>query len=73
MKELSHSQPKIPVPSEKHGWTRVNGVLEALWIVGQVLPQRFADILQDTIDADSDYDAEEDEEGDDEEIYDVVD
>ena len=32
------AQPNIPVASERHGWTRVNGVLEPLWVDGQVLP-----------------------------------
>ena len=65
------AQPSIPVPSERHGTTRVNGVLEPLWIEGQVLPQRLADILMDTIDDDSTE--KEEEEDDDEKIYDVVD
>ena len=64
------AQPNIPVASERHGWTRVNGVLQPLWIEEQVLPQRLADILQDTIDADSDEDCEEDS---DVEVDDIVD
>ena len=65
------AQPNIPVASERHGWTRVNGVLEPLCIKGQVLPQRLADILQDTIAADSDEEGKE--EDSDVEIDDIVD
>ena len=65
------AQPNIPVPSERHGWTKVNGNLEPLWIEGQVLPQRLADILQETIDADSDEEGEE--EDSDVEVDDIVD
>ena len=65
------AQPNIPVPSERHGWTRVNGDLEPLWIEGQVLPHRLADILLDTIDADSDEEGEE--EDSDVEVDDIVD
>ena len=65
------AQPNIPEPSERHGWTRVNGALEPLWIEGQVLPQRLADILLATIDADSDEEGEK--EDSDVEVDDIVD
>ena len=65
------AEPNIPVPSDRHGWTWVNGVLEPLWIDGQVLPQRLADILQDTIDADSDDDDEDDDDQSDVELDDI--
>ena len=70
-KNSHKAQPNIPVASERHGWTRVNSVLEPLWIEGQVLPQRLADILQDTIDADSDEEGKE--EDSDVEVDDIVD
>lgn len=64
------AKPNIPQASERHGWTRVDGVLEPLWIEGQVLPQRLADILQDTMDVNSD---EEEEEESDDEVEDALD
>ena len=67
-KDSHIAQPNISIASERHGWTRVNGVLEPLWIEGQVLPQRLADILQD---ADSEEEGEE--EDSDVEVDDIVD
>ena len=53
------AEPVIPVASEGHGWTRVNGGVEPLWIE-DVLPRRLVDIVQDTVDADSDEENESD-------------
>ena len=31
------ANPEIPEPAEIHGWTLVNGNLEPLWIIGNIL------------------------------------
>ena len=49
----------VPVVSKMHGWTRVNCVLETLWIEGDVLPRRLIGIYQDFIDTHSDEEGEE--------------
>ena len=55
---------KTNIPVVWHGWTRVNGVLETLWIEGDVLPRRLIDIYQDFIDTHSDEEGEEEEDSD---------
>ena len=67
-KKLSHS-PNEHSCTIRKAWPD-SGKIE-FWIEGQVLPQRLADILQDTIDADNNE--EEEEEDDDDEIYGLVD
>ena len=62
--EDSHiAEPDIPAPYDGHGfgWTRVNGMLEPLWIEGDLLPPQLVDILQETIDADSEDEESEEE------------
>lgn len=63
------AQPNIPTPSEDHGWTRVNEMIEPLWIQGDILPSSMVDMLQDTLEEES---SEEDEEVEEEieEMYD---
>lgn len=41
--------PTIPPPTENHGWTEKDGMLEPLWIQGDVLPTMLIDILEETI------------------------
>ena len=72
IRKNSHiAKTNIPVVSKRHGWTRVNGVLETLWIEGEVLPRRLIDIYQDFIDTHSDEEGEE--EGSDAELDGKVD
>ena len=41
--------PTIQPPTENHGWTEKDGILEPLWIQGDVLRTTLIDILEDTI------------------------
>ena len=44
----------IPVASKMHSSIRGNGVLETLWIEGELLQQRIVDNKMDTLDTQSD-------------------
>ena len=57
------AKPDVPVPSDGHGWTLLDGRLEPLWYEGHVLPQQLADIADSSIDnSDEDSNSESDEE-----------
>ena len=38
--------PHIPVPSDDHGWTMIEGKLEPLWYEGDMIPIELADISE---------------------------
>ena len=62
------ANPEIPEPAEIHGWTLVNGNLEPLWIIGNILPDLVGDLVKD-INTDGDHEdseagKDEDNEGD---------
>ena len=52
------AQPDVPNPSEDHGWTHVNGMIEPLWIHGYIIQSSMIDILWEMLDVES---VEEDE------------
>ena len=56
MKKCAH--PGIPEPAEIHGWTLVNGHLEPLRILGNIMPDPVADLMEDIPHGD-DQDSEE--------------
>ena len=60
------ANPEIPEPAEIHGWTLVNGNLEPLWIIGNMLPDLVGDLVKDinTDHEDSEAEKDEDNEGD---------
>jgi len=39
----------VPNPTEGHGWTVENGVMQPLWTDKDVLPKELVDILEETI------------------------
>jgi len=55
------AQPSVPMPTEGHGWTVKDGVMQPLWTDKDVLPEELVDILEETI-----QEAEDDSEEDDE-------
>lgn len=63
------AQPDVPTPSEDHGWTLVNGMIQPLWVQGDILPSSMVPILQETLDEESSEEDEEIEKGI-EELYD---
>jgi len=45
--KLAHEpKPNIEKPTEKHGWTKENGLLEPLWSDGPVLPSSLHEVLE---------------------------
>ena len=52
------ANPGIPEPAEIHGWTLVNGHLEPLRILGNIMPDPVADLMEDIPHGD-DQDSEE--------------
>jgi len=42
------AQPTVPNPTEGHGWTVENGVMQPLWTDNDVLPKEIVDILEET-------------------------
>ena len=58
MEKSSIATPDVPVPSDGHGWTLLDGKLEPLWYKGHVLPQQLADIADSSMDSDEESGAE---------------
>lgn len=40
------TDPDIPLATDGHGWTMVDGKMEPLWYDGDVLPQQLIDIVE---------------------------
>ena len=50
------AKPDIPSPSNGHGWTIQDGILEPLWFEGDVLPRRLADLVEEVAESDDSSD-----------------
>ena len=62
------AQPTVPSPTQGHGWTAENGVMQPLWTDKDVLPKELVDILKETMQeaedaTDTDNEDDEIEEG----------
>ena len=66
------ANPEIPEPVEIYGWTLVNGNLEPLWILENIMPDPVADLVED-INTDGDNEDSEAENDNDDELDDDVD
>ena len=64
------NNPEIPNPSEDHGWKVIDGTIEPLWVNGEVIPPKLADILEGTVDDDDNDDLYSDMDSDDDD-YDI--
>ena len=42
-------QPTVPSPTEFHGWTVENGVMQPLWTDKDMSPKELVDILEETV------------------------
>ena len=54
------ADPNIPDDMQEHGWTYTDGVMEPLWISGDILPKKSIGSLQEALEEDSD-DEDDDE------------
>lgn len=62
-------QPTVPSPTEGHGWTIENGVMQPLWTDRDVLPKELVDILEETIQKAEDASDTDDEDEEIEEVF----
>ena len=60
------TEPLVPNPHEGHGWTIEDGVMQPLWTSSEVLPKQLVDILESTVDDDTEDSEEEDDSDEDE-------